>query len=204
MDAKLIFTFLIVITAFYFRFGAGSRLLKKKSAHYIVPSSSHKDPNWIPIEMSEYSKHVFFKQESDLETIDELKSIIYKRIPKVTADYALLNGWFTINIIQSNFEDYHFLVALCSYINEKNTLGFCKHKVNDEQDYIVKLDYIEGMDNLIGSFRTNQNFGIYLPKSGQNPKGNISRSAAREIDFQQELSRIPSVNFIPQDLIELN
>lgn len=200
MNTKLIFTLILVIIVFYFRFGAGSRLLKKKSAHYIVPPASEKDPNWIPVEMHAYIKQVFLKQENNLETIDELTRIIDERIPKLSAEIILENGWFIITVRECNFKDCHLLVALCSYINNKDTFGLCKHTIDEAQDYIVKLDCEESMDNLIGSFRTNQNFGVYLHKSGQNPKGNISRTSTFEIDFQEEITKIPSINFLPQDL----
>lgn len=200
MNAKLIFILILVIIVFYFGFGAGSRLLKIKSAHYIVPPASEKDPNWIPVEMHAYIKQVFLKQENDLETIDELTRIIDERIPQLSAEIILENGWFTITIRESNFKDYHLLVALCSYINDKNTFGLCKHSIDEAQDYIVKLNSEGSLDHLIGSFRTNQNFAVYLPKSGQNPKGNISRTATFEIDFQEEISKIPSINLFPHDL----
>jgi len=44
MEPKIIIGAIIAIVLFYFRFGPGSRLLKKKTHHYIVPPASREDP----------------------------------------------------------------------------------------------------------------------------------------------------------------
>jgi hypothetical protein len=192
MEPKLVLTIILIITLIYFRFGRGSRVLKKKSHHYIVPPASQDDPNWIPIEINEYIKYIFFNQNSELDTTDEITKEIYKEFPQIEVEVMLENGWFQINVIHSNFSEFHKLISICTFIHGKNVIGYCKHKSTKSKDYIIKMDIDAGSEHLIGSFKTNQNFGIYLPKSDSDPKGNISKSQVKEIDFQYELNQIPS------------
>lgn len=166
-------------------------MLKKKSHHFIVPPASQNDPNWIPVEINEYVKYIFFKQNSEVDTTDEISKVISNEFPQIEVNVILYNEWFQINVIHSNFSDFHKLISFCTYINGKNVIGYCKHKSTKSNDYIIKLDIDAGSEHLIGSFQTNQNFGIYLPKSDNNPKGNISKSLVKEIDFQYELNKIP-------------
>lgn len=65
----LIFLGILMATLFScFLLRPGSRMLKKKSHHYIVPPSSEKNPNWIPVELEEYDKFVFIKhKDSEVE-----------------------------------------------------------------------------------------------------------------------------------------
>lgn len=193
MDPKLILTFIIILILVYFRFGSGSRLLKKKSHHYIEPPSPNEDPNWIPIEIDEYSKYIFFRQNNLEETAADITNVINTEFPKVKVDISLYNGWVKIYVLESNFSDFHKLISLCTFISGIGVVGYCKHKTTKEEDFIVKLDSDSGNDHMIGSFRTNQNFGIYLPKIDDNPKGNISKSGVKEIDFHGELSQVPIV-----------
>lgn len=182
----------MTLTLIYFRFGSGSRLLKKKSHHYIIPPSSDDDPNWIPIEINEYDKYIFYKQNSEKIIIEEVAKIIRNEFPQIDIDVTSNNEWIQLNVIHSNFADFHKLISLCSFTNGENVIGYCKHKTTKSEDYIVKLDIDAENEHLIGSFQTNQNFGIYLPKSDNDPKGNISKSHVKEIDFQYEINQIPS------------
>lgn len=191
MDPELILAFIIFIVLVYFRFGNGSRLLKKKSHHYIVPPSPDKDPNWIPIQIDEYDKYIFFRQINVEETTDDIKNVINSEFSKIKIDISINDGWFEIIVLESSFSDFHKLISLCTFICGKGVIGYCKHKTTKDKDYIVKLDITTGNEHMIGSFRTNQNFGIYLPKSDENPKGNISKSSVKEIDFQNEVGQIP-------------
>lgn len=78
--------------------------------------------------------------------------------------------------------------------NGGDAYGFFKHKKSTDQDYILKAD--EESEYLNWVFRTNQNFAIYLPGIDQNPKGNISISELKEIDFEEELKNISSEELI--------
>jgi len=191
MEPKLILTLIVISIVIYFRYGSGSRLLKKKSHHYIVPPASQNDPNWIPIDINEYEKNIFFDQNSQEDTIDQIKNLIHSEFPETETEVSLNNGRFQINVLQSNFSDFHNLISFCTFINGKGVIGYCKHKTTKNKDYVVKLDIDSGNENMIGTFRTNQNFGIYLPKSDIDPKGNISKSVVKEIDFQNEIDQVP-------------
>jgi hypothetical protein len=68
---------------------------------------------------------------------------------------------------------------------------YCKHLNSKNKDYIVKLDTDGGYEHMIGSFRSGENFGIFLPKSKSDPKGNISKSIVKELDFQNEINQVP-------------
>lgn len=193
MDAKLIFTIIIILGLIYFLFGARSRLLKKKSHHYIVPPRSENDPNWIPIEMKKYLPHIFLTQTTKKEILEEVAEVIRQKFPLIEAVITFENHWIVIKIIDASFTDYHNLLAICTEIHGKDAIGWCKHKTSESEDYIVKLDLDSGK-HLIGSFRTNQNFGIYLPYSGDHLKGNLSKSAVKEIDFNYVFNQIPLIN----------
>lgn len=200
MEPKDILLILMVMGFVFFLYGPGSRLLKKKSHHYIVPPSPERDPNWTPVEMDEYAKYIFFKQNSEEDTVGEVSKVILNEFSPITFEINIENSWVQIKIIHSNFSDFHNLVALCTFINGNKVTGVCIHSNRSNEDYVVKLDVDSGMEHMIGSFRTNQNFGIYLPKLDNNPKGNISKSPVKEIDFQDEIKSIPSFDKIMNQL----
>jgi hypothetical protein len=190
MEAKFILTLILISALIYFRFSPGVRLLKKKSNHYIVPPACEDDPNWIPIEINEYKKTVFFKQNSQDETIEAIKNAVSSEFPEIEFEVFLNNGVFRLNVFQSTFSDFHHLISFCTFNNGEGVIGFCENQKSKNMDFIVKLDTASGNAHMIGSFRTNQNFGIYLPKSEMNPKGNISKSPVKEIDFQNEINQL--------------
>lgn len=190
MEIKFILTIILISALIYFRFGPRVRLLKKKSHHYIVPPSCEGDPNWIPIEINEYKKSIFFKQNSSNKTAEVIQNTVRSEFPKIEFEVTLNNGVFRINVFQSTFSDFHHLISFCTFINGEGVIGFCENQKSKNMDFIVKLDTASGNSHIIGSFRTNQNFGIYLPKSEMNPKGNISSSPVKEIDFQNEINQL--------------
>lgn len=193
MEPKVVVSILVAIALIYFRFGPGSRLLKKKSYHHIIPPASQDDPNWIPIDINEYDKIVLIKQNSIEDKVDLVINAIKNESPIRDFDVELINGWFKIKVPYSNFQDFHELIAFCDSVNGGNVYGYCKHTETGSKDYIVKIDSDTGYEHMIGAFRTNQNFGIYLPKSDKDPMGNISKSPVKEIDFQTEIDQIPFI-----------
>lgn len=198
MEPQIIFGILIALTLLYFRFGPGVRFLKKKSHHYIVPPSPGKDPNWMPIELREYDKFIYIKQ-NDLEVEVEMVLNATKEECEIKElNVELVNGWFKISVLQSSFEAFHFAVDFYYYTNGGDVYGYWKHKTSSAKDFIVEVDEDIGGDYLIGVFRTDQNFGVYLPKSGEHPKGNISLSSIMEIVFDEEFKKTPIVEEVDE------
>jgi hypothetical protein len=193
MDLKLLLSVTFIGILIYFRFGPGVRLLKKKSHHYIEPPDPESDPNWVPIEMDDYHKYILSHRVSSEDTTDDVYEAIKDEFPRMKFEVSIKKDWFLISIEEVNFEDFHNAISFCTLIAE-NVIGFCQHKQDDDQDYIVKSDLDADLDFLIGAFRNGDNFGIYLPKSKLDVKGNISKSNVNEISFKQEFKKI-------QDLI---
>lgn len=105
------------------------------------------------------------------------------------------DSWLILKIKNSCFLDFNTLVWWLNddssvYRTPTNVIGFCQNKKNPQKDYIIKIDK-ESKDDLIGSFRSHQNFGIYLPNACLKESGNISLSRNHEINFYSELSKIP-------------
>lgn len=192
MQPQIIFGILLAITLFYFRFGPGVRHFKKKSHHYIVPPSPGKDPNWTPIEPREYDKFIYIKQSSLEDDVENIFNTVKYGCEIEEVNVELINGYFKTSLLQSNFKDFHCAVALLYHTNNEDVYGVWKHITDSDKDYIIKVDEDLGGDYLIGVFRTDQNFGIYLPKSSEHPKGNISLSQVKEIDFDEEFNKLPS------------
>lgn len=183
---------LFIVFMIYFVFGPGSRLLKKKSHHYTIPPAAQDDPNWIPIDINDYVKHIYLTQNTEEDTPEEITKIVHSQFPEIKFNLTFLNGRFQLAVTHSSFSDFHHLIALCAFINGQNVVGYCKHKTSSSKDYIVKMDLYTGMEHLIGCFRTDENFVIYLPKSDENLEGNISKSPVTQINFQKEWNQIPS------------
>lgn len=188
MEPKTIFLILFILILIYFRFGPGSRLLKKKSHHYIVPPASEKDRNWIPVEMEEYAKFIYIQEYWTEKQINERLNDFKEEGLITDFDIKLKDGWFCVELKEVTFNDFHFLIHLFSVVSDKMACGFCQHQEFPEKDYIVKKDESD-MDYLLGVFRTNVNFGIYIPKLNTHPKGNISKSPVFEIDFDFEIGK---------------
>lgn len=193
MDPKTIFPILLVIAIIYFRFGPGSRLLKKKSHHYMVPPACEEDKNWLPIDFEDYHKQIYIQQSLPKKETNYVESLIDEDFAVESYEVALIDNWLVIDLEKINFEDYHHLVAKCDSTTDSPVYGLCSNPENSRKDYIIKVDHKADYGHLIGTFRNNENFGVYLPKSGQNPKGNISRSPVREIYFDTEFANLPNM-----------
>lgn len=175
----------------YFRSGPGSRIFKKKSHHYIVPPASEKDPNWIPIEIEEYKKRIFIKDRDSSMTIDDVHFAVNLEFPSVKYTVSEKESWFIILVEGSRFLEFHRLVQFCSLSNKGDVWGYCTHPDSNIKDYIVKDDVTSTRPHLIGAFRSDLNFGIYLPTSEVHKKGNMSKSFHKEVDFENESAQFP-------------
>lgn len=95
-----------------------------------------------------------------------------------TENFAILK------VENAALKEYHDAIDLGSTIAFDFVIGFCAHQEEASKDYIVKVDTETDQDYLISVFRTNQNFGIYLPYSDKNKYGNISLSNVQELNFE--------------------
>jgi len=66
IDFILILLFIAaVFTVMIFLYARITRLLKKKSYHYIVPPVPENDKNWYPVDFSKFECYVFIKNPSE-------------------------------------------------------------------------------------------------------------------------------------------
>lgn len=175
-----------------------TRLLKKKSYHYIVPPSPEKDKNWHPVDFSKYENFIFINNISLIDFIEKLKKIlsIEKEFKLHGIELVEENNWILIKTKNLSFLGFKSLVWWIDvYSKEFNSsdrvIGYCKHKSIPSQDYLFKIDKVLDKDNFIGVFRNQKNFGIYLPNAGLSEKGNISLSSNFEINFYSITSNLP-------------
>lgn len=187
-----IFAITFAFAMMYFRFGPGVRYFKKKSHHYIVPPSGEDDPNWVPVDFNDYTKFMLMEWTTSEIDKDQLEGLLKSEHPEIKLKITSFDNWYEVIIDHIDFQAYHNIVRLAQIINGENAFGFCRHISFSKLDFIVKLEIEDNIDHLIGVFRTNQNFGIYLPHAGENPKGNISKSVTKEVDFEYEISKIPT------------
>lgn len=177
------------------------RLFKKKSYHYITPPDPENDPNWYPIDFSNYNcfifiqntKEKFIKEQLDnfVITENEFHQLVIKEIV-----FLKHETWIILRIKNTSFFELKFLAWWLYDLFEINkitseVIGICQHKNKPLQDYLFKIDNDSESDNFIGSFRHGKNFGIYLPTANLNKSGNISLSINHEIDFYSELAKLP-------------
>ena len=184
MEPKTILALLAAAAFFYFRFGPGSRLLKKKSHHHIVPPSPTQDANWHPIDFSDYDKFLFIDNNSLDGNHDHLQKVLIDNFSLEIESSKIISKWLVLNLNNSSFGAFHGALSFCSLEYSNDTYAFCKHKNNSSNDYVVKTDFDSEVSHLIGAFRTNQNFGIYLPNVSKNNQGNISISKVSEVHFE--------------------
>jgi len=89
-----------------------------------------------------------------------------------------------------NTKLYDYLLINSKY--PKEVIGFCQHLKKPLQDYLFKIDEEDKAgENFIGTFRSEKNFGIYIPFSGLKESGNISLTRNNEINFYSELDKLP-------------
>ncbi|HBS87543.1 MAG: hypothetical protein A2W91_00245 [Bacteroidetes bacterium GWF2_38_335] len=209
----IILLFILVMAGcvgYLFLWSKVSRLFKKKSHHYIEPPVPEKDKDWYPIDFSDYSCFIFINKVKGREILDLLYSTGYQA---EDLDYIYKNfeinykgSWYAIKVSNASFEDFKTLVIWFE-INfaidyEPNVYGFCRHKTKFLQDYLFTTDKGTAYEDLYGSFRNGQNFGIYLPNAGLNPSGNISLSRNNEMNFNITASKLP-MECIDMEMISL-
>lgn len=198
---ETIFVIIFLISIFFlllFVYPKVIRLFKKKSHHYIIPPKPNKDRNWKPIEFSNYNCYIIMSDNNFL--ISELKNQNYlERLKTITSNNIFIEKTskeILLKVDNASFFDFKTLVSSLYNLAELNNhfhpiTGFCQHKTNPTEDYLFKLDSDTMVTNFIGAFRTNKNFGIYLPFADLNKAGNISLSRNYEINFYDEVSKIP-------------
>lgn len=191
MEPKYFIYIILAIAIFYFRFGLGSRLLKKKSYHYIDPPASTEDPNWIPIEMEDYKSIVLVKINNIKDTVESLRSGIEEDFPDNECSVIQLDEWYVVSVPNLSFLSFHELVFTLSMINDGDIWGYCKHVNTASKDYLVMHDTESEQVNLFGAFRDSTNLGIFLMKSDIHVNGNMSKSMVNEVDFEEEISKLP-------------
>ena len=184
----VLFGFMIILFI-YFGMGPGSRLFKKKSHHYIVPPTHEKDPDWYPIENPDYMKFIYFVPNEYNVTSQDVENVSFQEVGVEDIKVESLDKWFKVEVRQSSFNEYHSAIMIYNDINGGDVYGFCKNKDDSSRDYIVKQD--KESEYLLGVFRTNENFAIYIPSMDKHPKGNISISSVVEMDFIEEIGKLP-------------
>lgn len=216
MEPKIIIGAIIAIVFFYFRFGPGSRLLKKKTHHYIVPPASREDPESINIEIkrNEYNRFILTKNTTE--------SYITKGINQYgelsgNEEYKMHNfgiaqhgDWRIIKIDNSiSFYDYHNLAGWltgyedCSDISEL-TFGFSKSKVDSQNDYLFFLDpHNEYGDTQVGAFRYGKPFAIYLPEAYEE-YGNLTIKKGIKVSMSERINYISEQGFNISEIESLN
>lgn len=216
MEPKIIIGAIIAIVLFYFRFGPGSRLLKKKTHHYIVPPASREDPESINIEIkrNEYNRFILTKNTTE------------RYITKGISEYGELSGneeykmhnfgiaqhgdWRIIKIDHSiSFYVYHNLVGwLTGYEDSSDipelTFGFSKSKVDSQNDYLFFLDPHNAYgDTQIGAFRYGKPFAIYLPEAYEE-YGNLTIKKGIKVSLNERINYISEQGFNISEIESLN
>lgn len=207
MEIKIIIGALIVFVLFYYRFGPGSRLLKKKSHHYIVPPASREDPKSIHIKIkpNEYDRFILTKNTTE------------SYITKGISEYGELSGneeykmhnfgiaqhgdWRIIKIDHSiSFYVYHNLAGwLTGYEDSSEipelTFGFSKSKVDSLNDYLFFLDPHNAYgDTQVGAFRYGNPFAIYLPEAYEE-YGNLTTKKGIKVSLNERINYISAQGF---------
>lgn len=190
-------SFIAVFAAIIFLYARLTRLLKKKSHHYIVHPTPEKDKNWHPVHFSKYECFIFVKDNTEEFTTGALYTSLNEKneasIFKAN-DIALnqQNNWTLLKIDPCSFVAFKSFVAqLDAYYEQGHVTGFCRHKSIALQDYLFKIDKSILDKNFIGAFRNGKNFGIYLANADLHETGNISLSRNHEVNFHSEIADLP-------------
>lgn len=216
MEPKIIIGAVIAIVLFYFRFGPGSRLLKEKTHHYIVPPASIEKPKskHFEIKSNQYDRFILTKNTT--------KSYLIKGIN----DYGELSGnkeyeiynfgiaehgdWKIIKIDHFiSFYVYHNLAGwLTSYEDSSDipelTFGFSKSKMDSTEDYIFFLDpYNSNGDTQVGAFRYGESFAIYLPEAYEE-HGNLTIKKGIKVSLKERMNYILEQGFNISEINSLN
>lgn len=184
MQAEYLLFAVFGFLLFYFGIGPGSRKLKKKSHHYIVPPLPHNDTDWLPIETSDYQQFIFIKSKSDTISEDDILTF-HKDVLEIEIDnISFKNNWYKLKLPPLSFSDYHYIIPNHSIENDGDVYGFAKHKTDKSLDYFTLLNDSDS-DYLDGVFRNETNFSIYIPHLKKHIKGNISKSENQVLNFAE-------------------
>lgn len=176
----LLITLIAVISAFIFlRHTSGDQSFdtsKNTENSDSRDEQSSTDPIFVKIENKDYRRFILLRNTSS-EYIK--KGILqFNQLSKNTGDngipysFAQEGEWHLIEVEESvDFYEYHNLIGWLSGYPDSGeipgiSLGFAKHKGDEAEDYLCFLDsQNEYGDTLIGAFRSEKPFSIYLPEA---------------------------------------
>jgi len=207
MEPKIIIGVVIAIVLFYFRFGPGSRLLKKKTHHYIVPPASREDPKSIHVEIkiNQYDRFILTKNTTEsylIKGITDYGELAgNKEYETYNFGVAEHGDWKIIKIDHSiSFYVYHNLAGwLTGYEDNSDipelTFGFSKSKMNSPEDYLFFLDpHNANGDTQVGAFRNGKPFAIYLPEAYEE-HGNLTIKKGIKVTLKERMDYISEQGF---------
>ena len=207
MEPKIIIGALIAIVLFYFRFGPGSRLLKKKTHHYIIPPASREDPKSIHVEIkrNQYDRFILTKNTTESYLINGIND--YGELSG-NKEYEIYNfgiaehgDWKIIKVDQSiSFYFFHNLAGwLTGYEDSSDipelTFGYSLSKKDSSEDYLFFLDpHNANGDTQVGAFRYGKSFAIYLPKAYEE-HGNLTIKKGIKVSMNERMNYITEQGF---------
>ncbi len=207
MEPKIIIGVVIAIVLFYFRFGPGSRLLKKKTHHYIVPPASREDPKSIHVEIksNQYDRFILTKNTTEsylIKGINDYGELSGNKEYEISNFGIAEHGdWKIIKVDQSiSFYIFHNLaVWLTDYEDSSDipelTFGFSKSKMDSSEDYLFFLaPHNEYGDTQVGAFRNGKPFAIYLPEAYEE-HGNLTIKKGIKVSLNERMSYISAQGF---------
>lgn len=216
MEPKIIIGVVIAIVLFYFRFGPGSHLLKKKTHHYIVPPASREDHKSIHFEIksNEYDRFILTKNTTEnylIKGINDYGELSGNKEYKIYNFGITEHGdWKVIKLDQSiSFYIFHNLAGwLTGYENSSDipelTFGFSKSKMDSSQDYLFFLDpHNEHEDTQVGAFRNGKSFAIYLPEAYAE-HGNLTIKKGIKVSLNERMNYISEQGFNISEIESLN
>ena len=216
MEPKIIIGAVFAIVLFYFRFGPGSRMLKKKTHHYIVPPASRVDSNSIlvEIESKQYDRFILIKNVIDnylIKGVQEYSALSdYEGLTDQNIKVATYGDWTILKIDPiPSFYDYHNLACWLSGFDEslespELTIGYSKNTIKSEKDYLFFLDPHNAYgDTQVGAFRSEQTFAIYLPEAYE-LHGNLTIKKGIKVSFSNKMRSISAKGLDISSIESLN
>ncbi|HLW39820.1 MAG TPA: hypothetical protein VKX31_05475 [Brumimicrobium sp.] len=216
MELKNIIGVIIAIVFFYFRFGPGSRLLKKKSHHYIIPPASREDSKSIQVEIksNQYDRFILIKNTTESYLVKGIND--YSELSG-NQEYEIYNfgvaehgDWKIIKIDPSiSFYVYHNLAGWLTGYEDSSDIpeiifGFCKSKMDSLKDFLFFLDpYNANGDTQVGAFRCGKPFAIYLPEAYEE-YGNLTIKNGIKVSLNERMNYISEQGFNISEIESLN
>jgi hypothetical protein len=107
-------------------------------------------------------------------------------------------AWYSISFKNFNYDDYMDIATFFTseiVLSEGHPInsayGFCKHKENDELDFVFSQSENYMPHYLMGVFRTDRNFTIDTQNIDENRKGNLSLSNKQDLHFTTTMEEFP-------------